>query len=118
MADSDFEAGFEEIYGEVKENLSGRGATGNTNAASTTDATGTTRTTDTTSHLGSAGRTQHPFSVRLDPKYTERIKALAWWWRTSQRNLIEQAIDQLLEQKITGEQLQEILHSYRNHNNV
>lgn len=82
MADVDFESGFNEIYGDVRENLLGpEGTTGNTPA---------TENTNNTSHTG---RRQHPFSVRLAEEYVTLIKAMAWWKRISQREFLEQAIE-------------------------
>ncbi|MGM0587124.1 MAG: ribbon-helix-helix protein, CopG family [Bacteroidota bacterium] len=33
------------------------------------------------------------FSIRLDEYYAERLRALAYWRRVSQREIVEQALD-------------------------
>jgi len=101
MADSDFESGFDEIYGDVKENLSGpKGTTGNTS------------TTEHTNNTSNTGRTQHPFSVRLAEEYVTLIKAMAWWKRISQREFLEQAIEAWLNG--CEEDLPAIMKQYEN----
>lgn len=112
MTNSDSESRFNELYGEVNENLSSLGTTGNTGATGPADATGIKKATGSSSHTGHTGRTQHPFSIRLDPEHVELIKALAWWRRISQRKLIEQALDRILEE-VDEQELRQIIRNYR-----
>jgi len=52
------------------------------------------RTTGTTSNTSSLSL--HPFSVRLDKPYIDKIKAIAWYKQISQREVIELAVDTLM----------------------
>ncbi|SHE87698.1 hypothetical protein SAMN05443144_1043 [Fodinibius roseus] len=78
----------------------------NTRNTSNTDHTSTTETTDSP---------LHPFSVRLGQQHVDVIKALAWWKRISQREFIEQAVDQYLDD-INSEELKDIITQYHENN--
>jgi len=80
MANKDFN--FEEFLTEPKNRLARQGKQH------------TTRNTRTTSNTNRS--TLHPFSVRLDKPYIDKIKAIAWYRKISQREVIEQAIDVLM----------------------
>jgi len=97
MADSDFE--FDEFF----EQINGEGDT-----FTTTD-------TRNPSNTRTTSNTLHPFSVRLDQEYIEVIKALAWWKRISQREFIEQTVNQYLD-GIESEELKDILNQYHKNN--
>ena len=72
-----------------------------------------TRTTSTTSNTDASTKVAlHPFSVRLDARYVEIVKALAWYKRISQREFMEQAIDSQLAQ-IDTKMLNEALKKYQ-----
>ena len=94
MADSDFE--FDEFFDQMN---------GEEDTSTTTDTSNTRTTTNTL----------HPFSVRLDQEYIEVIKALSWWKRISQRELIEQAVGQYLDD-IDSKELKNILNQYHKNN--
>jgi len=80
MANKDFN--FEEFLTEPKNRLTRQGKQH------------TTRNTHTTSNTNRS--TLHPFSVRLDKPYIDKIKAIAWYRKISQREVIEQAVDVLM----------------------
>lgn len=80
MANKDFN--FEEFLTEPKNRLARQGKQH------------TTRNTRTTSNTNRS--TLHPFSVRLDKPYIDKIKAIAWYRKISQREVIEQAVDVLM----------------------
>ena len=80
MANKDFN--FEEFLTEPKNRLTRQGKQH------------TTRNTRTTSNTNRS--TLHPFSVRLDKPYIDKIKAIAWYRKISQREVIEQAVDVLM----------------------
>lgn len=76
--------------------------------------TSNTGTTSTTSNTDVETKTaSYPFSVRLDARYVEVIKALAWYKRISQREFLEQAIDSQLAE-IDSQELNEALNKFRN----
>lgn len=102
MADKDFD--FEEFLTRPKKHGFRQ------NKQRTTRNTSDTPTTRTTSNTDSSSL--HPFSVRLDETYIETIKAVAWWKRMTQRELIEQAVDKLLSDLDSG-QLDNIRSSFK-----
>lgn len=104
MADLDSESSFHEIYGDVKKNFS-----------DSEENTGSTVNKGKTGNTSSTGRMQYPFSVRLDQEYVDIIKGLAWWKRISQREFIEEAVSQYLD-NIDSEELKDILNQYHENN--
>src|SRR5690625_2665264 len=54
----------------------------------------TTRNTHTTANTDRSAL--HPVSVRVDKPYIDKIKAIAWYRKISQREVIEQAVDVLM----------------------
>src|SRR5690625_8022179 len=88
MANKDFN--FEEFLTEPKNRLARQGKQH------------TTRNTRTTSNTNRS--TLHPFSVRLDKPYIDKIKAIAWYRKISQREVIELAIDVRSEERRVGKE--------------
>lgn len=101
MADHDFN--FDEFLSESDQESTG-----------TTKDTRNTRTTNNTSNTSDTtkSRSLHPFSVRLNEEYVEKIKAMAWWKRISQRTFIEQAVESITDQMEAGE-LDAIIEKYQ-----
>lgn len=85
MANKDFN--FDEFLTTPKNRLARMGKQSTT---SNTSNTTTTRSTNTT--------TPHPFSVRLGKTYIDKIKAIAWYKQISQREVIELALDSLMDE--------------------
>lgn len=90
MADSDFN--FDELLSDVGEDSGDQSTTSNT---CTTNNTGNTL----------------PFSARLGSKYVEAIRAVAWWKRISQRELIEELLNLYLND-MDSEELEDIIQRY------
>jgi|GEM_PF-3262444 len=102
MADSDTE--YDEFFTDMK---------GEEYQFQTVDSnTSNTSNSSNTSQRGNL----YPFSVRLNPQYLEIIKAVAWWERISQRELIEKALRQYLGDNIDSEELDNILTKYGDNN--
>lgn len=105
MADQDFN--FDEFLSEPKkqEGQKKSGASNTTSNTRTTNKTLDTIHSDDTEML-------HPFSARLNKDYIEKIKAIAWWKRVSQRAFIELAVDLALKE-MEDDKVSEIISSYR-----
>lgn len=69
-------------------------------------------TTSNTQATCTTSNTTQPFSARLGSKYVEIVKAVAWWQRITQREFIEQMIDQGISE-IDKKKLNKIIEDYQ-----
>lgn len=99
MANKDFD--FEELLSGAKNKITEQGKQR------------TTRNSRNTSNTNRS--TLHPFSVRLDKPYIDKIKAIAWYKQISHREVIEQAVDLLMNDmnpKEMEKSISEFLHEH------
>lgn len=117
MADSDSEEVFNEVYGDVRKNLNGRkGKPEPIGKHGSNGKHGKPGKPSNPSKPSKSRRRRNPFSVRLEEKYIEIIKALAWWNRVTHREFVENRIKEHLKE-MEAEELSEILNKYREHEN-